>query len=155
MKQTGVMKRALCLALVLMFLTMNLVAAFASSKTYYVNCDKLYVRSGPGTGYSIVKTLKRNDTVSKLGHKEGWWHVKYSGGTGYVYKTYLSTSKKGGTYRTTTQVYMRAKANSSSAIVKTLSKGTKVTLKKTSGSWSYVSAGGKTGWIYSKYIKKS
>ena len=157
MKRLGVLKRALSLTLAFLFLTMMLATAFAASKSYYVNCDKLYVRSGPGTGYSVVKTLKRNAVVTKTGHDGGWWHVKYSGGSGYVYKTYLSTvksSSSGSSYKTTAQLRMRSSASISCAVIKTLKKGAKVTLKKTKGSWAYVTSGGKTGWVATKYLKR-
>lgn len=163
MKTAHVMKRALSLALVLMFLTTCLVAAFASGKSYYVNVDKLRVRSGPGSSYSTVKTLKRNAVVTKTGHSGGWWHIKYSGGSGYVYKTYLSSSKSSSSssssssskYKTTSRVHLRVNASASSGILKNLKKGAKVTLKKKKGSWAYVNYNGTLGWIATKYLTKA
>ncbi len=48
---------------------------------------------------------------------------------------------------------MRKSASTDSKVVKVLRKGTTVTIKDTSGSWYKVSAGGKTGYVYKKYIK--
>ena len=142
--------------LVLSLLLMSFGSALASGKSYYVSVNKLYVRSGPGSGYSKVATLKRGAVVTKYDHSGGWWKVKFSGGTGYVYKTYLSTVKNSsGSYKTTTSVRMRAKANTSSSVVKHLKKGAKVSLIRQSGSWAYVSYGGTKGWVSTKYLKRS
>lgn len=156
MRSVKMMRRTLGWVLVLSCLLMSFGSALASGKSYYVNTDKLYVRSGPGTGYSKVATLKRGAAVTKYGHSGGWYKVKFSGGSGYVYKTYLSTVKSSsGSYRTTTSVRMRSKASASSNLVKTLKKGVKVSLIRQSGSWSYVSYGSKKGWVSTKYLKRS
>ena len=48
---------------------------------------------------------------------------------------------------------MRKSANSDSKVVAVLKKGATVTIKDTSGSWYKVTSGGKTGYVYKKYIK--
>ena len=160
MKCAGIMKRSLCLVLVLMLASMSLITAFASSKkSYYVNADRLYVRSSANSYSSIVATLKRGAVVTKYGHSGGWYHVKFSGGQGWVYKTYLSTVKSSATstktYRATTRLRVRASATTSSGVVGYLSKGAKVTIKKQSGSWAYVSYSGGSGWVSTKYLKRT
>ena len=54
---------------------------------------------------------------------------------------------------TASSLNMRASASSDSSVVKVLREGDKVTIKETKGSWYKVSAGGKTGYVYKKYIK--
>ena len=162
MKSTGMVKRVLCLALVLMLASMSLMTAFASSKkSYYVSVSRLYVRSGPSSSYSTVKTLKKGTVVTRYSSKNNWYYVKYSGGSGWVYKGYLSSvkSSSGSTttskgYKTTTAVRVRASATTNSGIVGKLSKGKSVTVKKQKGSWAYVTYSGGSGWVSTKYLKR-
>lgn len=57
-------------------------------------------------------------------------------------------------YKTTTKTNLRKKASVNSDIIKTLSKGTKVTKISTKGKWLKVSYKGKTGYIRKMYLKK-
>ena len=54
---------------------------------------------------------------------------------------------------TASSLNMRKSANSDSKVVAVLKKGATVTIKDTSGSWYKVTSGGKTGYVYKKYIK--
>ena len=54
---------------------------------------------------------------------------------------------------TASSLNMRKKADSGSTVVGVLREGEKVTIKDSSGSWYKVSSGGKTGYVYKKYIK--
>ena len=54
---------------------------------------------------------------------------------------------------TASSLNMRKSANSDSKVVKVLREGDKVTIQDSSGSWYKVSSGGKTGYVYKKYIR--
>lgn len=54
---------------------------------------------------------------------------------------------------TASSLNIRKKANSESSVVGVLREGDKVTIKDSSGSWYKVSSGGKTGYVYKKYIR--
>ena len=54
---------------------------------------------------------------------------------------------------TASSLNMRKSANTDSKVVKVLREGDKVTIQDSSGSWYKVSSGGKTGYVYKKYIK--
>ena len=54
---------------------------------------------------------------------------------------------------TVSSLNMRKSADSDSKVVCVLREGDKVTIKDSTGSWYKVSAGGKTGYVYKKYIK--
>lgn len=164
MKFVGAMKRALCLILVFMVLSMSLVTtAFASSKkSYYVNTSGLYLRTGPSSSYPATAKLKKNTVVTRYSSSNNWYYVKYSGGSGWVYKGYLSSVKNGGatvsssaTYKTTTGLRVRAAATTDSAVVDKLKKGAKVKVKKQKGSWAYVTFSGGSGWVSTKYLKRA
>ena len=54
---------------------------------------------------------------------------------------------------TASSLCMRKSANADSKVIATLSKGASVTIKDSTGSWYKISSGGKTGYVYKKYIK--
>ena len=54
---------------------------------------------------------------------------------------------------TASSLNIRKSADADSKVVGTLKEGASVTIKETKGSWYKISAGGKTGYVYKKYIK--
>ena len=54
---------------------------------------------------------------------------------------------------TATSLNIRKTASSDSKVVGTLKEGASVTIKDSTGSWYKISSGGKTGYVYKKYIK--
>ena len=54
---------------------------------------------------------------------------------------------------TASSLNIRKSADSDSKVVGTLREGASVTIKDSSGSWYKITAGGKTGYVYKKYIK--
>ena len=51
------------------------------------------VRSGPGTGYSAVDTLRRGERVEVAGCREGWCFVEKAGPDGWVSVNYLNAAR--------------------------------------------------------------
>ena len=68
-------------------------ALFDSYKTYYVNANKLNVRSGPATNYSTVGQAKIGESVSVAAEQNGWMLIKYNKKLGWASASYLSTTK--------------------------------------------------------------
>lgn len=61
-----------------------------SKKTYYkVNCTSLNVRSGPGTKYKRVGSLKKNTKVYPSSISKGWAKITYNSKVAYVSTSYL------------------------------------------------------------------
>ena len=153
-------RRAFSLALVLMLLVITGAPAFAASKSspsgsYVVTASRLNVHSTPSLG-NVTRKLKRGAVVTYVRSKNGWWYVKFSGGSGYVDKTYLkSMGSTTATYKTTCNLYVRYSASATSTAIGKLKKGTKVSVVRQKGSWSYISYKGRTGWVASKYLKKA
>lgn len=48
------------------------------------------VRSGPGTNYDILGTLKKKDTVLIYSLEENWYCIDFNGTKGYVHKQYVA-----------------------------------------------------------------
>lgn len=133
----------------------------------------LNMRSGAGTGYGILLTIPKSATVTVIKSVSGWSQVTYGGKTGYVSSSYLgSYSTTGGSTpaplpapivpstpaettsvtKTTVNLNMRSGAGTGYGILLTIPKGATVTLSSTSGTWSKVTYGGKTGWVSSTYL---
>ena len=134
----------------------------SNSKTY-TTTGNLNMRAGAGTGHKVVSVLSKGQKVTATGKTSGrWYQVKAGSKTGWVSSTYLKkvsetgkspVVKKSVTKKTTANLNMRAGAGTGHKIVVTLKKGTTVTVLKTSGGWSQVKSGSKTGWVSNSYIK--
>lgn len=64
-----------------------------------VTADVLNVRSGPGTGYNIIGSLKNGNIVEIVDEsKGGWYGIMFNSGTGYVSAEYITKNQdEGGT----------------------------------------------------------
>ena len=160
MQFRSMMKRALCLALVALTLCAATLPALAAGPSYYVTASRLYVRKGPSSGYKVVDTLRRGTVVTRVKSRNGWYYVKYSRGSGWVYRGYLSdvpggSPTGGGKYRTTCNLYVRAKPTVDASALTKLKKGTRVKVLKAHGSWVYVSYSGGKGWCAAKYLTRA
>ena len=65
----------------------------SNTQVKYVNCTSLNVRSGPGTSYSIIKSISTNTKVEVIFTNNGWSKIKEGSTTGYVSAKYLSDSQ--------------------------------------------------------------
>ena len=63
-----------------------------SSTTVYATTT-LNVRSGPGTGYSILTSMKKGQSAVNTGVSGSWYKVSVNGKTGYVSGKYTTTTK--------------------------------------------------------------
>lgn len=57
-------------------------------KTVTITASKLNVRTGAGTKYKKVFTLKKNTKVKLLESKNGWYKIQYNGKVGYISAKY-------------------------------------------------------------------
>lgn len=107
------------------------------------------LRKGAGTGYATVKSLPSGTKLKIWGEKGNWYYVStLSGTSGWMSKSYV---KEGFTSETTARVNFRKSANG--ALVKTLDKGTSVSVVSMTGGWSKVKVDNTTGYVYTKYLK--
>jgi L,D-peptidoglycan transpeptidase YkuD (ErfK/YbiS/YcfS/YnhG family) len=65
----------------------------ATSKTMYVTASTLNVRSGAGTKYKIVATVKKNQSLKVTQTKGTWSKVTVGNKTGWISTKYLTTKK--------------------------------------------------------------
>lgn len=134
--------------------------------------NSLKVRSGKGTTYASLGSLKKGQTVSILETGSEWHKISYNNQTGYVSATYVelkelnqnssdassnssSNSNKNTKTGTVTadNLKVRTGAGTSHSLLGTLSKGTKVTIVEEGNSWHRIKYGSGYGYVSADYIK--
>ena len=146
----------------------------SSGTTGVINADYVNLRTGAGTGNSVV-TVMRKDTKFTLVSESptgDWYNIKTSDGkTGWVIKDYITIEKSssgggsssGGSgsssastgYVNEDYVNLRKGAGTGNAVISCMRKNTKFTLvsKSPTGDWYNIkTSDGKTGWVIKDYI---
>lgn len=120
----------------------------------------LNVRSGPSTKYKKLGLLKKNTAVTVTGSKDDWYKISYKGKTAYVSAKYIKKNDSVSTFKqfsvtTTEALNVRQSRSVSSKKLGQLAKGIKVTVIGSKSGWYTIKYKGKTGYISSKYTKKT
>ena len=125
----------------------------SSAATYKTTAD-LNLRQQAAWGGKALKVIPKGKTVTFVSdNKDGWYKVKYDGTTGYVHKSYL-TSTAVVTYKTTEALNLRATAAWNGKALKVIPKGKTVTQVTKGAEWTKVKYDGTTGWVPTSYLKK-
>lgn len=143
-----------------------------SSGTGYVTASVLNIRSVPSTrGNAPIGKLTRGTKVNIVGQGNGWYKIQWGSKQGWVSANYITkkspSSNSNGSSKKKVQsaegyVNTRAGLNlrklpviSGGTLVTALPYKTSVKIKAQKGDWYQVeTSGGKTGWVFSKYITK-
>ena len=126
-----------------------------------ITTARVHFRTGAGTNYSSMGVLDTGVKVTYISESGNWTKVQYNSKTGYICSDYLK--KESSTSTTTKTMYVTASAglnlrkgpSTSYAVIKTLSKGTEVTVISSSDGWSKVNAGGVSGYVSSSYLSST
>jgi len=117
----------------------------------------LNLRSSASLKAKILTVLPRHVTVTVKQVKGSWSKVTYKSRTGWVYNDYLSTSKAAASTstkkKTTAPLNLRSSGSLKAKVITVIPRGKTVTVTKTSGSWSHVKYGSRTGWVANRYIR--
>ena len=70
----------------------NIFPIGTDADIYEVRAD-LNVRTGAGTNYTVIFTLKRGEEVAILSKDGNWYQIRYAGKSGYVNSKYLAYSR--------------------------------------------------------------
>lgn len=136
-------------------------AADVNSKAGKVNTSSssLNVRSGPGTSYGIVGSLKKGSYVVLLQKSGQWWKVEYSDGKyGYCSADYIGeiSSTAGSVNITSGYLNVRSGAGTSYSVISTLTKNESVVIIGSSGTWYRILFDGTSlGYASASYIKET
>ncbi len=126
-----------------------------------VNTGRLNVRSDAGTGYSLVTTIDKGTAVNIYEVKGAWLRIDIpsAGKSGYVSGKYISVNAPYNPFYglgyTKGSVYLRAKSNTGSTKLATLSANTGLSLLSVaSNGWFYVRVhgSGKEGYVSNRYV---
>ena len=125
----------------------------SSAKTAYrTTASTLNVRSGAGTSYAIIDQLKRGTGCTILSSNGNWRKIKtFNGKVGWVSANYLKKEITG--WVTASALNVRKGPGTSTIILGSLKKGSKVTVKSVTGNWAYVKAKKLTGYVSMNYLK--
>ena len=135
----------------------------ATSSETGVTTANVNFRTGASTSASRITTIPKGTKVEVIDKSiSGWYKVNYNGKTGYLSSQYVSingsvtnppaTSSETGV--TTANVNLRKGASTSTSIITTIKKGSKVTIvDKSISGWYKVKYSNKTGYVSSQYIK--
>ena len=126
-----------------------------------ITTARVHFRTGAGTNYSSMGVLDTGVKVTYISESGNWTKVQYNSKTGYICSDYLK--KESSTSTTTNTMYVTASAglnlrkgpSTSYAVIKTLSKGTEVTVVSSSNGWSKVNVGGVSGYVSSDYLSST
>ena len=161
MKRVHLGRRIVCMALLVMLLTITAAPAFAASAknpygSYVVvtsGGDRLNVHESPDG--AIVDKLYRGTVVQYVRTKHGWWYVRYRGGSGYVDRRWLwsvANSTKAKYVPLYDNLYVHAGPKLSSTVIGKLKLGVKVRIIGQKKTWVKITYKSKTGWVGSKYL---
>ena len=126
-----------------------------------ITTARVHFRTGAGTNYSSMGVLDTGVKVTYISESGNWTKVQYNSKTGYICSDYLK--KESSTSNTTSTMYVTPSAglnlrkgpSTSYAVIKTLSKGTEVTVVSSSNDWSKVNVGGVSGYVSSDYLSST
>lgn len=161
-------KLSIVLAVMLMLCLMAPAVASAATVEMAYGGGSIYLRTGPGREYGTNGTVKDGASITVLSYGDVWSKVKTSSGrTGYIKNLYINDGDKayasgtnyfGSRYSvyTTAAVNLRSGASTNTAVITTLSKGTKLTAMGTNGSFYLVqTSGGTQGYVSGSYLSRN
>jgi len=125
-----------------------------------ITTERVHFRTGAGTNYTSMGVLDKGIKVNYISQSGNWTKVEYNSKTGYIYSDYLkeeqSTSTTSTMYVTPDSgLNVRKGPGTSYAKIKTLSKGTEVTVYSTINGWSKIKANGVEGYVSSEYLSST
>ena len=163
------MKRSKWVSALTVATMLFMTATASASSISLANSDgSLYLREGPGKNYDAVGVVHDGDSISVVKSGDVWSKIKTSSGkVGYVKNLYIDNGNdnyaSGTTYfdgsytvYTTASVNLRSGASTGTAVITTLSKGTKLSALGKNGSFYLVKTkGGSQGYVSGKYLSKT
>ncbi|SDO06910.1 peptidoglycan-binding protein [Alkalicoccus daliensis] len=135
-----------------------------------VTATTLNIRSGPGTSHDRVGTLTNGTVVEILGEENGWYLIKFDGGTAYASGSFIDTSKLPApgndftgssiiAYTNGSSLNVRSGPSTAYRVLDNLGSNTRVEIISTrassgSDTWHQIRYdGGKTGFVSAGYLQ--
>jgi D-alanyl-D-alanine carboxypeptidase len=131
-----------------------------TSQPYTVTAD-LNLRSGPGTGYSVILVMPKGSTLTLNAREQnGFLSVNYKGTIGWAHHDYIVPADSGpanpviiGTASTTTDLNLRSGPSTGHKVLRVLAKGSAVQISNTvQNGFRYAIHQGLAGWAHDAYL---
>lgn len=143
------------------------IPALAESAT--VTGEGVNVRTGPGTMYGTFASLDEGAEVEVVSRSNpDWYLVSWDGNSGYVAADFLDVREEAPApaaavvsmpdktaYISGMYVCLRSGPDTSSDILGTYSTGQEVTVTGSSGDWTAVRIGNKSGYVFSDFVSEN
>ena len=122
----------------------------------------LNVRSGAGTSYTKLGSLKNGSKVEIVGEENGWYKIKYGSGYGFVSSSYIKCDSNTTTTPsvlfsgevTTNDLNVRTGPSTSFNSIGKLNKGAKVDVVGEESGWYKIKYGSGYGYVSKSYVNK-
>lgn len=133
-----------------------------SDLKYTVTADVLNVRSGAGTGHSVISKVKQGQVLQVIGQENGWFKVTVNGQTGYVSGDFVTTGgKTGTTVQQGTGTYtvnvsslnVRTGPATYNAVIGGVTNGTVLNVTGAENGWYKINHNGRTGHVSADFVK--
>ena len=132
------------------------------------------LRKGPGTSYSVVKSIKSGSYGMIIQEGDGWWKISVGGTVGYMMTDYLedgivgktsgssssgddvgssSAGSSGYALVDTGRLHLRKSASKASHSYGTYPRNTFVNILEKGSTWCKVEVEGQTGYMMTEYLK--
>ena len=161
-------KMRILLAVLIAVLLIAPTAALAATVTHAIPGGSVYLRTGPGTGYTANGTVTDGDHIELLKVGSVWTKVRtddwrsgyiknlYIRGIGPNYGSGTAYYTKARTGYATANVNLRSGASTSTAVIGSVKKGAKVRLLGENGSFYLAETnGGTQGFVAMRYVSSS
>jgi len=134
-----------------------------SDLKYTVTADVLNVRSGAGTGHSVISKVKQGQVLQVIGQENGWFKVTVNGQNGYVSGDFVTTGgKTGTTVQQGTGTYtvnvsslnVRTGPSTSHTVLGSVNKGKTVQVVGEVQDWFKINFNGGTGYVSKDFVTK-
>lgn len=112
-----------------------------------ISTSSLNVRSGPGTGYSIIGTVYQGQKYASLESYNGWYKIYYGGSAGWVSGSYTAWASGTLLDIIDRSVTVRSSASSSSTNVGTVTGGQVYVQASTTTGWKQIYFRGAARWV--------
>ncbi len=116
-----------------------------------VTASKLNIRSEPSTDGAVLGSFARDAELDVLDTREGWLHVRFGDGEGYVSGDHVAMRQATRTGRiTASSLNLRDAPNGER--IGSLAEGAEVVILDENDGWVEVDANGESGWVSAEYV---
>ncbi len=121
---------------------------------FSVTAGALNVRSGPGTGYRTVGSLRRADLVVSVEERGAWRRIAHRGQTAWVHGGYLASARTAAVEVTASVLNVRTGPSTSNGRVGSIRRGQVYPVLARSGVWVAIPWGsGSRRWCHGGYTR--